>query len=322
MAIVVGHEKDTLRVVAIDPHPAKASAIWMDDGNDAPRFFKKERGELGGFLDGLGPETLLCWDAPLTGPRDPAHAGDHKQDFTKRVIEAFFTKGRFKTPKGISVGNYSGVSHWAISRALLGLPRLGAHCADYDALPFHLIPDSAHRRMRRPQVAEIHPAVAAWLWCRDDLKGGNVLKKDDKGKEVWRYKGGSKDKNPDLMNAMWKLIQRKVSWPGKTSPESDDEFDAGVGYRLGRIYLRDRYKPLGEREVDIVGSRETGAWLLPMVKDVQDAWVSFGVANRRAANEAETYAVSSASGGQCQSEGPHWEKPTCSGPPAHPAGHE
>ena len=276
-----------MRVVAIDPHPAKASAIWMDDGNGAARFFKKEPQELGGFLDDLGPETLLCWDAPLTGPRDPAHASDNKQDFTKRVIEAFFTKGRFKTPKGISVGNYSGVSHWAISRTMLGLPRVGPYCVGYDALPFHLLPDPTHRRMRRPQVIETHPAVAAWLWCRGNPEVGNVLKKDDEGKEVWRYKGSRKDKNPELMRKMWEVIQRDVGLLRGEFSESDDKFDAAVGYLLGRIYLRDRYQQTGGPKVDIVGSRETGAWLLPMVEDLKKAWNEFWPGEQQSRNLAK-----------------------------------
>ena len=177
-----------MRVVSIDPAPSSNNVSTVYDGETFPEI---PTHRMRGFLDDLGPETLLCWDAPLTGPQDPTHAGEHKQDFTKRVIEAFFTKGKtgFETPEGIWVGGYSDLSHWTISRSVLGLPRVGPYCADYDDLPFQLLPDPHHRRMRRPLVAETHPAVAAWLWCRDEPEVSDMLREDDEGKKIWRYRG-------------------------------------------------------------------------------------------------------------------------------------
>ena len=78
-----------------------------------------------------------------------------------------------------------------------------------------------------------------------------------------------------------------MSWPVETCPESDDEFDAGVGYLLGQIYLRDRYRQTGDPKVAIVGSRETGAWLLPMAKGLKEAWNKFWPGEEQSRNLAK-----------------------------------
>ena len=59
-----------MRVVSIDPHPAKPSVVCMDDGAGVVRFFPKTSAELHAFSDCQAKtEVLVCWDAPLTGPR-------------------------------------------------------------------------------------------------------------------------------------------------------------------------------------------------------------------------------------------------------------
>ena len=251
-----------MRVVSVDPAPGSNNVSTVFDGE---QFLEIPTHRMRGFLDDLGPETLLCWDAPLTGPIDSTSAGRSKGDFTQRVIEAFFMRPKTglkdATPTGISVGGYAGLQHWTITRSVLGLPRVGPYCVDYDALPFHLLPDPTHRRSRRPQVVEMHPAVAAWLWCKE-----SPLAPDG-----WKYKDDGK-----VRGGMWDIVRGRVDPPFvKAYPTNHDEFDAATGYLLGMIYLQDRYKPLGERKVDIVGSRETGAWLLPMVKGLNDEWERF-----------------------------------------------
>lgn len=87
------------RVIAIDPAPAKPSTVF-----DGARHLRLSAPKLRALLEltaSEGPGTLVCWDAPLTGPIELARPGTNAGDFTKRPIERFFsleTTG-FKTPK-------------------------------------------------------------------------------------------------------------------------------------------------------------------------------------------------------------------------------
>lgn len=259
-----------MRVVAIDPAPGKESTVY-EGGDSFPGISGQE---MGCFLRGISkerPPVLLCWDAPLTGPRNPEEAG-LPGDFTQRRIDSFFSRQEtnFKTPKGISVRPYAGCPHWTISRSVLGLPRLGRFDADYESLPFRLLPDSREQsgsgppsQMDLPCVVEIHPAVAAWLWCKD-LK--EFESRDGNG-EGWKYK-----QHDDLRAKMWRAIRRECGI-GESLPEklcNDDQFDAIVGYILGVKWL-DRK----DDTVVLLGDRETGAMLLPRATGLCDAWKKF-----------------------------------------------
>ena len=113
--------------------------------------------------------------------------------------------------------------------------------------------------MDRPSVVEIHPAVAAWLWCKNKRpKGG------------WRYK-----KEAPVRECLWQIIQPKwkLEWGKCPQPTDDDKFDALVGYILGRLWLE------SDPSVKLIGCRETGAWLLPIVQGkgqgLEAAWKRF-----------------------------------------------
>ena len=251
-------QRREMRIIAVDAAPGKASPVF--DGKD---FVNLNAPGLRAYLDAANNrtgQTLLCWDAPLTGPGDPAAAGTNASDFTQRIIEQFFSRAEtgFKVPGGISVRPYGGCSHWTISRSLLGLPRTGPYDHDFARLPFHLLPGPDEERAARPCVVEIHPAVAAWLWCRD---GGPA--------DGWEYK-----KNLGTLRAMWSIISSKATlrWANRPEPSNDDEFDAAVGYLLGATFLRDEDMPDDEREVMLLGDRRTGALLVPAVADLAQAW--------------------------------------------------
>ena len=63
---IVNKEQQKVRVLAIDPAPRRKSTVF--DGTD---FLKKSGDALRAYLNEPGSpmhETLVCWDAPLTGP--------------------------------------------------------------------------------------------------------------------------------------------------------------------------------------------------------------------------------------------------------------
>ena len=259
----------TVSVISVDPAPSKGSTVCKglatDDGQ---HFCEKTPEKLRHLLNGVDANTLVCWDAPLTGPRDPNRAGEADRDFSQRRIDSFFSRGAtgFKTPSGISVLPYSGCPHWAITRSLIGLPRTGSWDKGYDELPFRLLPCTDERGDQRPSVVEIHPAVAAWLWCRKD--------EQDAPKEgrAWPYK-----KCRRLRKWMWGVICRRTRVANCPNPldGDDDDFDAAVGYRLGVLYLEDCPKPILRRRVILLGDRETGSFLVPNVEDLLNSWNQF-----------------------------------------------
>ncbi len=256
---MVNEERQKVRVLAVDPAPGKGSTVF-----DGTAFSMKTGSELRTYLNEPGNRTrgtLVCWDAPLTGPTNPASAGACPVDFTQRLIEQFFSRAEtgFKTPRGISVMPYSGCSHWTISRSLLGLPRTGPFDYDYHQLPFHLLPPGPDSECRgRASIIEIHPGVAAWLWCKDAKDGR------------WEYK-----KDVGILREMWSILlaRTRFRWTDRPTPENHDEFDAAVGYLLGSLYVGDRSGvPEVEHEVTILGDRSTGSFLLPAVPDLAQRW--------------------------------------------------
>ncbi len=257
-------------VISIDPAPSKTSTVC-----DGKTFCEKTAGELRAMLDDVGPDTLICWDAPLTGPRDPDRAGAAEKDFSQRRIDSFFARGAtgFKAPKGISVLPYSGCPHWVITRSLLGLPRTGRWDKSYRELPFRLLPGGGEKEVERPSVVEIHPAVAAWLWCRDERHAPK-----DEDKEGWLYKP---KKNKRIREWMWGVIRGKTEDVPCADPLNgdDDDFDAAVGYLLGFLYLRDRDELESGRSVVLLGDRGTGSFLLPNAPGLLDRWSTFAKAS-------------------------------------------
>lgn len=275
-----------MRVIAIDPAPGSKGSTMYSGGDDFPQIPGEEMRRI---LDGerkRGP-VLLCWDAPLTGPRDPEEA-NQPGDFIQRRLDKFFRlqETGFRTPPGISVLPYASCWHWTITRSVLGLPRVGPYDAKSD-LPFLLLPDEGGEshgaqvaQSDRSCIVEIHPAVAAWLWCRGLPE---FRSRSSKGGEGWKYKGDKKDTTLQLQKEMWKVVllhcdgTLKASLPKpKTDGESwepanDDQFDAAVGYILGVKWLR------GDEDVVLLGDRANGSMLLPGTRDgdLCNAWRKF-----------------------------------------------
>lgn len=76
-----------VRVIAIDPAPGKQSTLF-----EGEEYLSMSASELHDFVDEVaaeGSESLVCRDAPLTGPPDPASAETARLDYTKRPIERF-----------------------------------------------------------------------------------------------------------------------------------------------------------------------------------------------------------------------------------------
>ena len=246
-----------INVIGIDPSPGKGSTVF-DGKSFLPALGAKELHE---YLDTLGSKTLVCWDAPLTGPATPDVVMSHhgkQRPYTQRLIEQFFSsQNEIKAPNGISVRPYSGCSHWTLSRALLGLPRVGKWDCPLQNLPFELVEedDAKKRDWTKRKVVEVHPALALFLWSERDAD------------ESWEYKN---KKDTTVFDVMKEEFLRSLDKNIRNSkPVNDDQLDALVAYVLGRRWLD------GD-EVVLLGSKDTGHFLVPSMWKGEDVKEKFG----------------------------------------------
>jgi hypothetical protein len=242
-----------MHVIGIDPAPAKGGTIF--DGT----FRHLLPYELGQYLDGLSrrKDVLVCWDAPLTGPQDPSQPGKHFRDFTQRPIETFFSRQEygFKTPPGISVRGYAGCPHWTISRAYLGLPRIGVWDRPAADLPYKPLLETKFQGSVEtgPFIAEVHPAVAIWRWCVDQRPHD----------ADWNYK-----KSKDTQEAIIDIVVSRCTG-NVPRPTNDDELDALAAWMLGVSWVT------GNNDVTLLGNANAGSFLLPHTDELAHAFEAF-----------------------------------------------
>lgn len=215
---------------------------------------------------------LIGWDAPLTGPRGPddKNAGENDGDFTERDIEKCWKPSQFHPPKGISVQGYAGCQHWTITRNLLGLPRVGPY--DKEEIPFRLLTSNEGcGDYSKPNVVEVHPALAMWLWVK-----GEAPKDFD-----YRYKGKptrelrsskireNREKLVDRLFQVWESmpIGKKELWKSlqekkEICQKCPDIFDALVAAVLVYLWANE------PSSVTLLGDAAKGCFLLPNSGDL------------------------------------------------------
>ena len=177
-----------------------------------------------------------------------------EREHTQRPREKFLMRGEgLKEPAGIYILSYGGCPHWTISQRLLGLLRTGRYMQDWTELPFSLVTDSQTLSEPGHYVAEVHPAVALWLWCRPE--------KESRSTSGWKYKD-----DDEVRAELWEILTSRLSDIGLPNgsvlplPSNDDEVDAFVSWALGALWAE------GHEEVVSVGNRKTGSFLLPSQK--------------------------------------------------------
>ncbi len=236
------------RVIGIDPAPKNPATIY-----DGLNWTTEKAENLPAYIDSLSKcddDLLVCWDAPLT-PGQP----EINDCYYIRPIESFF-QNRIKTPKGISVLPYAGCPHWAVTRAAVGLPKMGRF--DCQNIPLNLCATGMPVGKWK-HIVEVHPAVAIWLWC----KSYNTINN-------WNYKG-----NGDNRRNLWKIMMEdrinNILKPSN-APANDDEFDAYVAWLLGIRWL------MGQGVI-LLGNADTGSFLVPCADNLQNNFKNF-VENR------------------------------------------
>ena len=206
---------------------------------------------------------LVCWDAPLTGLQDPdalvvgaTSENDDTESLTTRPIERKGEKAPEEYRKvahatdqhGVSVLGFSGLSHWVISRNVLGLPRVGRFDAQYGELPLYPVFTREELTHHEWAVTEVHPTLAAWMW----------LKKSPNW-EPYKGTGVSAERSREVTKRLWDDLLEM--YPDKVvgahcKKWSDDAFDARVAWLLGYLWLNGG-------EVEVCGNEKDGSFLLP-----------------------------------------------------------
>ena len=272
------------RIISVDPAPSKDSTVF--DSIDG--FLKLDAFELDEHLKKArrsDQSVLLAWDAPLTGPWSldsipVKEKTDNKRAFNpfyQRYIEkdlgAKFGSGKKaidgKSNKVVSVLGYASCSHWAISRAILGLPRVGRYCLPKSSLPFALLTSDERpsSSTKGNYVVETHPALAMAMLFKDDDEAKLALR---------RYKGTNKQERLGAIETLKESLKTKLSdFPDSfviiddeeqleavNAIDDDDHLDAFMGFLLARHWINSSKRLL----VEIRGNLEDGAILLPIVK--------------------------------------------------------
>lgn len=226
-----------MKVIGIDPAPSKKTVIY-----DGEQFIEISAIELKKeYLDKVKTDTLICWDAPLTGgqPTNFNQKIEKYNPFYQRKIEQLINATI--QVKGISTMGYAGCPHWAITQHCLGLPQIYQPEVPQSNLPFQLITEQLmieqKKSLKGKYVVEVHPALALWLWLKDSKV------------EDWNYKRSKE--------TFMKLLKKTAMTIDNI--KNDDYLDAYVAWKLGDLWLNEKEK------VILVGNQNTGAMLLPNV---------------------------------------------------------
>jgi len=157
---------------------------------------------------------------------------------------------------------------------------------DSPDIPFELVASNENGlRERGSYVAEVHPALAIWLWCRKRM-----------GKRIhWAYK-----KDHKLAKHLWRTIlkilaseevdQEILSSLGDIMPANDDELDVLVSWLLGTLWTRKAVSN-SKQLVQLLGDRNVGCMLLPSVVGLRG---TFELAMRHLEEGARSQAIAEA----------------------------
>jgi hypothetical protein len=242
-------QNDTRTVIGIDPASgSKGCYVFCPEkGLDESLHVPQLRERLHAWSS---ENVLVCWDAPLTGPPKPDDV--EPGSLTQRSVETTLS-ALIKALPGVTVRGYSGLTHWTVTRHLLGLPRVGPYDLPEKALPLKLVFGLGDLEPNRGAVVEVHPTPAAWYWMHGV----------DPSERAWLpYKGNgvSATMRRERVTSMWRQLVEHyasdVTHDLAMPRPSDDAFDARIAWLLGRAWLRGS-------GVQMWGSRGAGGMLMP-----------------------------------------------------------
>ncbi len=251
-----------MRAIGIDPAPARGAHVC--DGGEPPRLLSVQA--MAQFLAGLPEDVLIGYDGPISGPVAPDEPVLRQADLSRRVIEAFFKSPEdgFALPASIPLTGYATQPHWPLTRRMFGLPRLGPLDRAVQDLPFPPVLEASGPPTSGRHLVEVNAQVAIWLVALEDPAFGGVN---------WGYRD-----RPDVMKSIWRIVSERLT--GRSSeeladfwklppPENMNQFEAVMAWLMVELWRADK------DQVELLGSAGTGAWLVPKVSGLREAFQKF-----------------------------------------------
>jgi len=251
-----------MRAIGFDPAPARGAHVC--DGGGAPRLLSVQG--IASFLADLPEDVLIGYDGPLSGPIAPDEPTLRQADLSRRVIEAFFKSPEdgFALPASIPLAGYATQPHWPLTRRMFGLPRLGPLDRPAEELPFRPLLEASVPPPSGRHVVEVNAQVAIWLVALEDPAFGSIN---------WGYR-----ERPDVLKAIWRIVVERLT--GRSTleladfwklppPENMSQFEAVVAWLMVVLW---RAQP---DQIELLGAAGTGAWLVPKVSGLNEAFQQF-----------------------------------------------
>ena len=152
-----------------------------------------------------------------------------------------------------------------MTKHFLGLPVIGPWDTPIEELPFTLISNNEVPTNKGSYVVEVHPAVAIWLWCShfstSEITNWEYKKSDSDFQQIWTCL------SEIIMS--YRLFQGYDLTPADFNLKSDDELDALISWLLGKLFID------GNQNVSLLGSKESGSFLLPEIPTMRIAWKKY-----------------------------------------------
>ena len=245
----------SMQVIGISPDPIKG--LFVHDGADREIPLQRSRAFLADVA--AAGDVIVAWGAPLTGPpRSVIEGAEASGDaFFRRPIERYFARSAhgLNTPVRALALGYAHGAVWALSRSLVGLPRVGPYDAQASSLPFRLLSRQDMRPASGSHIVEVHALVALWLWCGDVWATGRS----------WLFR-----EDPRVRDELWsglldvEAVRDALDSVEAIPPRSDNELYARVAYALGRLWLDEPDR------VVLQGDADSGAFLVPRVSGSEE----------------------------------------------------
>ena len=225
-----------MKAIGIDPAPSKKNVIF-----DGEKFKEYEIDNLKNFIQNfVNKDILVCWDAPLA-------FNVNIKDFYYRPIEKFFKyHNKDSLPKGISMMSIAGCPHWLMSQYVVGYPAV--NCENNE---ISLIIKKEDLQANKLKIVEVHPALAIWIWLKDE----NI--------EEWKYK-----KEKQIFEKILRILKDKNIVNLDLPKHNDDYLDAYIAWKLGDMLINE------PESVMLLGD-ESGCILLPKDEEIKSKFNEF-----------------------------------------------
>ena len=255
-----------MKIIGIDPAPLKKNVLF-----DGEAFRRLSVDALKTYLDGIGEDVLVCWNAPLNRGENNGYGG-----FFVRRVERFLRSRITGLPAAACAEGYAACPQWAVSQYCLGYPVTNEAYVKKEGYRFRLLESGACPETGR-YVVETQPAVSLWLLLHDRIVSGE-----------WPYRENGEFRQ-EVVDKLFRLpcfseelraLKHSLAdefrlyhdqFPRHLRTLDESTLDAFVAWLTGRMYREN-----GGR-AKILGDRRSGSMLLAYDRELFDAFERYSV---------------------------------------------